>query len=59
MSSLVFLAIAVGVSVLGTCLLWLFSRERRTYDSSINDFRKNMGALAPPEHEKKSDRRGS
>jgi hypothetical protein len=58
MSSLVFLAIAVGVSVLGTAVLWLFSREHRSYDSSINDFRKNMGALAPPDEDKKSSRRG-
>ena len=58
MTSLAFLAIALGISVLGTAVLWLFSRERRTYDSSIKDFRKNMGALAPPDEEKKS-RRGS
>lgn len=58
MSSLVFLAIVVGVSVLGTILLWLFSRERRSFDSSIRDHQQNMGALNPENHHTKRGRRG-
>lgn len=59
MSSLVFLAIAVGVSAVGSFVVWLFSRERRSFDSSIRDFQQNMGALDPTKPPAKRGRRGT
>ena len=53
MDGLIFLAIAIGVSLVGAFLLWLRTRERRSFHSSIDDFKANMGALAPPDRERR------
>ena len=45
MGSLIFLAIALGVSALGAAILWLFSLDRRKFDASINEFQRDMNAL--------------
>ncbi|MDH3755157.1 MAG: hypothetical protein OEU32_14900 [Acidimicrobiia bacterium] len=57
MGSLLFLAIALGIFVLGSLLLWWRSRERRSFNSSIDDFEANMGALAPDARERSKRRR--
>lgn len=59
MSGLIFLAIGLGVALFGTFVLWLFSRERKHFDSSIRDFEQNMGALDPEKLSGKRGRRGS
>ncbi|MGZ0229734.1 MAG: hypothetical protein ACKVKO_07240 [Acidimicrobiales bacterium] len=45
MGSLIFLAIALGVSAVGVGILWLFSLDRRKFDASINEFQRDMNAL--------------
>ena len=48
MSPLVFLAIAVVVSVVGCTILWLRHRPPSSVSSGIESFRREMQALAPP-----------
>ncbi len=48
MSSLLFLGIAAAIFLVGTLVLWLVSRERTTFISSIEEFQSEMGALRPP-----------
>ena len=62
MSALVFLGIAVAVSVLGCMALWLRSRQPRSMDARIREFAKELEALAPDSDETASRhprRRGS
>jgi hypothetical protein len=47
MTALLFLSIAVIVSVVGTTFLWLRNRKPANWDSGINDFAKEMKALEP------------
>lgn len=49
MSPLVFLLLAVGMSVLGGVALWVRQRPPRSYDAGIKEFRREMAALAPPD----------
>ncbi len=45
MPALVFLALAVSVSVIGTLILWARHRQPDTPDASIEEFRSKMAAL--------------
>ena len=45
MNALVFLALALAVSVVGTIVLWARHRQTDTPDSSIEEFRATMRAL--------------
>jgi hypothetical protein len=47
-SAIVFLLIAVGVSLVGGLILWLQHRSPNTLDSGIRAFQREMDALAPP-----------
>lgn len=47
MSSLLFLAIAMGVFLVGSLILWIRHRDRSTFTTSIDEFNSNMGALSP------------
>jgi hypothetical protein len=47
-SALVFLAIALVLSVLGCGILWLRHRQPSSMESGIDGFRREMEALAPP-----------
>jgi hypothetical protein len=47
MSAVVFLLIAVVISSVGTMVVYLRNRTPRSLDSSIDDFRREMQALAP------------
>jgi hypothetical protein len=49
MSALLFLLLAVVVSVVGCGVLWFQHRTPNTYDSGIQAFRREMEALAPRE----------
>jgi hypothetical protein len=40
-----FLLIAVGLSVVGSVLIWLLNRKPKTFMSSIDDFSREMKAL--------------
>ncbi|MGI9579159.1 MAG: hypothetical protein ACR2OH_13240 [Microthrixaceae bacterium] len=46
MSGVVFLGIAVVVSVVGTLVLWARNRTPDTPDASIEEFRSKMAALS-------------
>ena len=52
MTSLLFLGIAVGVSLLGCLVLWYRHRAPRSMDVHIRDFARELDALAPgaPDH---------
>lgn len=45
MSNLVFLLGAVGLSILGSVLLWLRYRKPTTFMSSIGEYQRQMDAL--------------
>lgn len=47
MSALLFLAIAVVLTVIGVSVLWLLNRKPTSVDSSISAFQKEMQALSP------------
>ena len=49
MSSLLFLLFAVAVSAVGSAILVLRQRKPTSLHSSIDDFRREMQALAPPD----------
>jgi hypothetical protein len=54
-SALVFLLLALLVSVVGCAVLWYQHRTPNTLDSGIEAFRREMDALAPQDDER--DRR--
>lgn len=58
MSGLVFLFIAVVVSVGGTLLLYMRNRDTASLDNGVTEFQREMSALSP---DKRADerRRGS
>ena len=47
MTSLLFLGIALGVSLLGCLVLWYRHRAPRSMDVHIRDFARELDALAP------------
>lgn len=47
MSALVFLGIAVGLSLAGCLVLWLRSRQPGSMEAHIRDFERELDALAP------------
>lgn len=49
MSPLVFLALALVVSVVGTVALWVRNRQPDTPDATIDEFRSKMRALSDDE----------
>lgn len=60
MNALVFLGIALGVSVLGCLTLWVRSRQPSSMDAHIRDFARELEALAPgsPHDEQRRRPRG-
>ncbi|MBW3548326.1 MAG: hypothetical protein KY452_09375 [Actinobacteria bacterium] len=48
MSGLIFLIVALTLSVVGSVALWLRHREPTSVERSIDDFTREMHALAPP-----------
>lgn len=55
MSGLVFLVVALLLSVVGSVALWLRHREPTSVERSVDDFSREMNALAPP-HRPGADR---
>jgi len=47
-SGLVFLLAALALSVVGSLALWLRQRQPTSFDQGIEDFSREMKALAPP-----------
>ena len=48
MSGLIFLIVALLLSVVGSVALWLRHREPTSVERSVDDFTREMHALAPP-----------
>ena len=58
MSSAIFLLVVVGLSVLGSLVVWLRHRQRpRSVESGIDAFSREMRALAPDDHRRDDVRR--
>jgi len=57
MSNLLFLAIALGVFLVGAAIVLLVNRVRTGPSSPIDEFRNEMGAIAPPLTDDPSRRR--
>ena len=55
MSGLIFLVVALALSVVGSVALWLRHREPTSVERSVEDFTREMHALAPP-HRPDSER---
>jgi hypothetical protein len=49
MGALIFLALALVVSLIGSGWLWYQHRQPNTYDSGIRAFQREMEALRPPD----------
>jgi hypothetical protein len=49
MGNLLYLAMAVGLSTLGVCVLWLVRHRPRSMQSRIDAFSRELQALAPTE----------
>ena len=47
MTGIVFLLIALGLSIGGSLLLWMRHRDPTTLDHGISEFQREMRALAP------------
>jgi hypothetical protein len=47
MNAVVFLLIAVGIAVVGSVVAFMRNRNPASVESGIDDFRKEMQALAP------------
>jgi hypothetical protein len=57
-SAIVFLAIVLVVSVVGSLILWLQHRSPSGLESGIEAFQREMHALAPPDEQDDPERRG-
>lgn len=56
MSGLAFLALLVGLSLLGWLVLWARVREPRAWDSQMREFNRTLEALSPEGPAPKSHR---
>ncbi len=55
MSAIGFLLIAVGLSVVGSLVMWLWTARPKKFDHSIDEFDKNLRALRPEGSDEQSD----
>ncbi len=55
MSAVFFLLIAVGLSVLGSLVMWLWTSRPQGFTHSIDEFDKNLEALRPDGPDQQSD----
>ncbi len=51
MSNLLYLLIAVGLSVVGSLALWYRHRKPRTMEYGVDEFQRELRALAPERRE--------
>lgn len=57
MNGVAFLMIAVVLSSIGSLIIWLRSRKPTSWDSGIDEFARNMEALAPENRDSPEGRR--
>ena len=55
MNAAFFLLIAVGLSVIGSLVMWLWTSRPKGFNHSIDEFDKNLEALRPDGTEQQSD----
>lgn len=58
MSNLIYLVIAVVLSVVGSLVLWYRNRQPRSMDHGIRQFSKGLEALAPDRDQQRERRSG-
>ena len=60
MTNLLYLGIAVLLSLVGSLVLWLRNRQPRSMEAGMRDFARELQALAPqaPEHDERQRRSG-
>ena len=51
MSNLLYVAVAVAVSVLGSLILWYYHRKPRSLEYGVDEFQRELRALAPERRE--------
>jgi hypothetical protein len=57
-SNLLYLVIAVVLSILGTLWVWWRNRQPRSIDSGIRQFERELRALSPDPHDPRERRTG-
>lgn len=55
MSNLLYLGLAIGLSIIGSLILWYRHRKPRSIESGIEDFSRELRALSP---QRRTDRGG-
>lgn len=55
MSNLLYLGLAIGLSVIGGVLIYLRNRKPRSLSSGIDEFRTGLQALAPNERRRQEE----
>ena len=58
MSNLLYLLAVIGLSVLGTTILWYRHRKPRSLESGIHEFNRELRALSPERPPSDRPRRG-
>ena len=58
MSSLLYLLVAVALSAIGCTLLWLRHRKPRRLEAGIDEFSRELRALAPDDRDARGGRGG-
>ncbi len=58
MANLLYVAVALALSILGGLVLWLRTRRPRTLESGIEEFSRELRALAPDSRQQRSDQEG-
>lgn len=56
MSSLIYLVVALALSIVGSLILWLRHRRPRSLEYGIDEFSRELRALAPKRGERERDR---
>ena len=56
MSNLLYLGIAVAVSIVGIAVLWYRNRKPRSLNSGIEEFQRELRALAPDKRPDRNNR---
>jgi uncharacterized alpha-E superfamily protein len=51
MSNLLYVAVAVAVSVVGSLILWYHHRKPRSLEYGVDEFQRELKALAPERRE--------
>lgn len=58
MSSLVYLLVALTLSIMGSLILWYRHRRPKSLESGIDEFSRELKALAPKQGQRDQESRG-